>query len=256
MTPSATPRAFLSRGTTRASDTHTIDGEQRPFAPLRRAIGEALALLFPVACAGCAIQGAELCRPCRIRSEPRPRLLELEGVSPLVIAHEFSGPIAGIIRAVKQHGRTRLIPQLASSASASLSYGLRYLRRGEQTRPLVLIPIPSSRRSRRQRGFILNERLLRGIGLRGDKRLRLIRQTHDQRSLGRRDRARNLAGAMRADESLAGREVILFDDVVTTGATLREARRAVTAAGGVVVLFIAVAATRSNSWQTTRDIPG
>jgi predicted amidophosphoribosyltransferase len=48
---------------------------------------------------------------------------------------------------------------------------------------------------------------------------------------------------MAADSRVAGRYVILFDDVVTTGSTLLEAGRAVASAGGILVGFLAFAET-------------
>jgi predicted amidophosphoribosyltransferase len=48
---------------------------------------------------------------------------------------------------------------------------------------------------------------------------------------------------MLSDSRVAGRQVIIFDDVVTTGATILEASRAVTAAGGNVIGFLAFAET-------------
>jgi predicted amidophosphoribosyltransferase len=64
--------------------------------------------------------------------------------------------------------------------------------------------------------------------------LRIVRRTRDQAGLGATERERNLRGSMRGRRLLAGRSVLIVDDVLTTGATLREAARAVTEAGGVV----------------------
>ncbi len=94
------------------------------------------------------------------------------------------------------------------------------------------------------------------------------RQTGDQRGLDQRQRRRNVSGSLRARDA-AGRRVIILDDVVTTGATLGEAARALRAAGAIVVGAVTIAATprrrgdagaRSrgrirNSW-VTRDGPG
>lgn len=83
--------------------------------------------------------------------------------------------------------------------------------------------------------------------------LRVVRRLADQAGLDARARAANLAGAFAARDgpvrslvapSLAGRTVVLLDDVLTTGATLAEAARAVREAGGVVRGAAVVAATR------------
>ena len=74
--------------------------------------------------------------------------------------------------------------------------------------------------------------------------LRQTRRTRDQRELDRDQRARNVAGSMRASETArAGLEVVIVDDVVTTGATIDEAARALRAAGFRPVCAIALAAT-------------
>jgi predicted amidophosphoribosyltransferase len=61
----------------------------------------------------------------------------------------------------------------------------------------------------------------------------VARRTSDQAGLGARARARNLAGAfqLRSAEHLSGHPIVVVDDIVTTGATIGEAVRALTAAG-------------------------
>jgi predicted amidophosphoribosyltransferase len=65
-----------------------------------------------------------------------------------------------------------------------------------------------------------------------------------QKSLAASERVTNLRGAMSARRELTGVRVVLVDDVVTTGATVAEAIRAVRFAGGEVVAVAAVAYTR------------
>jgi predicted amidophosphoribosyltransferase len=75
----------------------------------------------------------------------------------------------------------------------------------------------------------------------------MSRTALDQAGLGVQARAENLAGAVRVPprqrSAVAGLEVVLVDDVVTTGATLAESARALHAAGASVVAAAVVAAT-------------
>ncbi|MFC5123908.1 phosphoribosyltransferase family protein [Pseudoclavibacter helvolus] len=77
--------------------------------------------------------------------------------------------------------------------------------------------------------------------------LRVVRPVEDQAGLSVAARAENLRHAYRAERGLAGRRVVLVDDVVTSGATLREAVRALEAGGAVVVGCVVIAeAVRRN----------
>ena len=58
--------------------------------------------------------------------------------------------------------------------------------------------------------------------------------SRDQKALGVADRAENRAGAFTATRRLDGRTFLIVDDVLTTGATIADAARAIEAAGGVV----------------------
>jgi predicted amidophosphoribosyltransferase len=85
---------------------------------------------------------------------------------------------------------------------------------------------------RRGRSFIVDlvEGISRKTGIEMIDCLELSRRVKDQSGLHRQERATNLAGAFRLSSQVRG-ELILVDDVVTTGATLREAFRAVNSQG-------------------------
>lgn len=112
----------------------------------------------------------------------------------------------------------------------------------------ALAPIPLSGRRWRERGYNQVEWVAReavralGRGAVADVLYR-TRHTTPQTKLSRAERLTNLAGAfaVRDTDSLAGKDVIVLDDVVTTGATFREARRALAGAGVRTVRCLALA---------------
>ncbi|MEU4659656.1 ComF family protein [Streptomyces sp. NPDC023723] len=114
-------------------------------------------------------------------------------------------------------------------------------------RPVLLVPVPSARRAVRARGHDPVRRI--ALAAAGELRrtgtparvaavLRQRRAVADQSGLGSRQRSDNLAGALTVVPGGArllcdGGPVVLVDDLMTTGASLAEAARAVRAAGGV-----------------------
>ncbi|GAA4062877.1 ComF family protein [Nonomuraea soli] len=120
---------------------------------------------------------------------------------------------------------------------------------------LTLVPVPSARRAVRGRGHdpvaalaAHAARALRAHGWRVDARQALTqtRRVADQAGLAAGSRAANLAGSLRAIRPVTGR-VVLVDDVVTTGASLAEAARALRASGAEARLAVTLAATRRRS---------
>jgi predicted amidophosphoribosyltransferase len=71
--------------------------------------------------------------------------------------------------------------------------------------------------------------------------LRRVRETPPQVGKAREERARNVAGAFEAGAGVAGRDVVLVDDVVTTGATADAAAAALRRAGARSVVVVALA---------------
>ncbi len=177
-----------------------------------------------------------MCAACSAAVTPRPAVVR---TSPVEVA--ASGEHTGVLRlaivAWKEEGRTSLLRPLAHLLAASVAEVV-----GDTPGPVVLVPVPTSRRSRLARGADVVDQLARvAAGLLRDagadvtvrQGLRMARRTVDQSGLGARDRARNLAGAfaLRSAVGLGGRHLVVVDDIVTTGATLGEAVRALRVAG-------------------------
>jgi ComF family protein len=101
----------------------------------------------------------------------------------------------------------------------------------------LMVPMPLHRSRLVARGFNQSREIARIVSRLLDLQLAepalvRVRATAPQVGLGREERAGNLRGAFAADARLvAGRTVVLVDDVVTTGSTAAEAARALAAAG-------------------------
>ena len=121
-------------------------------------------------------------------------------------------------------------------------------RSGEQAD--LILPVPMTRKDVRNRGLdqcaALAQALSRELGIPFEKGLLVkVRQTGKQHDLSAEERMRNLesAFAVRVPERLAGKRVILLDDVCTTGSTLRECGRLLKRMGAVRVVALTAART-------------
>lgn len=152
-----------------------------------------------------------------------------------------------VVLAWKRGGHTRLTPTIGALVAASVCA----LDPGST---VCLVPVPTTRRSRRRRGGDLlagaaqeAAQCLEAVGVRASvvQGLCFERVPRDQVGLAALERRGNLDGALRRSRRSipGGVEVVVVDDVVTTGATLAEAVR-VLASDGVGVLGAAVAAAR------------
>jgi len=117
----------------------------------------------------------------------------------------------------------------------------------------LAVPIPLHRRRLRERGYNQALELLRPLARQHRLPLPLPalqrrRDTPHQIGLDAKTRRRNLRGAFVADPAaVGGRRVLLFDDVITTGSTLREAAGELLRAGATEVRVLAVARAAGRS---------
>ena len=110
----------------------------------------------------------------------------------------------------------------------------------------AIVPVPLSPQRRKERGFNQSEEVaaelskLISITIWPDLLIK-IKDTKPQFKLGRADRLVNEIGAYRCQVDLAGRNILLIDDIYTTGATVKEASTAlkICGAGDIYVLTIA-----------------
>jgi predicted amidophosphoribosyltransferase len=191
-------------------------------------------LVLPQCCVACGRAVRSLCTECRPAGPVR---LDLAGV-PVVAAGEYAGAVRVALLAYKERGRRDLAGPLGGLLAGTLC----------AAPPAALVPVPCSAAIARGRGgdhvLRLARVAARRLGARVAAPLHLARSVQDSAGLGRCERARNVHRAMAAaPPGRTGAAAVVVDDIVTTGATLREAVRALEAAGWIVRGAGVVAAT-------------
>lgn len=229
-------------------------------APPGRSIGWALAdLVLPDGCVACPASGPALCRSCQQALFATPRLASPDppphGLPLTWSLTSYDGVARAAILAHKERGRLALASALGDALAVAIGSGLP-ADHGGARRPLAVVPIPSRPGAVRARGHDPMLRIARravavlrseGHHLVVTPVLRPTRRVADQSGLSSAQRSANLRGAFavpaRFTPLVDGFATIIVDDVVTTGASLAEAARAVGAAGGDVIAAAVIAAT-------------
>lgn len=222
-----------------------------------------LDLFLGGACLGCARPGRLLCRACAEGLPTTGCCTPPTPTPPGLVPPFATGAYGELLRALvlchkerRAHGLAvplgRLLATAVDAAVAELAPG--------SDAPLVLVPVPSRPAAVRTRGhdptLTMTRRATRALRAGGRsavtaRLLRLRPGVADQAGLSAGERRDNLAGSMACPAAVVARlgrrvpaaHVVVCDDVLTTGATVREAQRALEAAGMPPLAVAVVAAT-------------
>ncbi|MGK5693819.1 ComF family protein [Streptomyces sp. URMC 128] len=239
-------------------------------------------LVLPAECGGCGRPRTVLCPECRavlsgvaarrVRPEPEPA-----GLPVVHAAARYADEVRATLLAHKERGALALAGPLGVALAGAVRAGLQTAWGGSWPgtegawprvvgAPVLLVPVPSGRRAVRARGHDPARRI--ALAAAGELRrsgvparvlgvLRQRRAVADQAELNSRQRLDNLAGALAVVPGgarlLSDGPVVLVDDVMTTGASLAEAARAVREAGPVSNAAGAGAVYGGETWESREE---
>lgn len=210
----------------------------------RIVIDAALALVIAPACASCASVldaplSGPICPSCWAAVPPVPHAWRTPGGVHVDAAAAYDGTLRNIIHAWKFERRQSLARPLARLTTERCREALNEID--------LIVPVPMTPWRRWQRGFNQADDVTRHLGLPSRRALVRWRPRRPQAMLHVRERRVNLEGALSVASwhrrALAGRRVLLVDDVVTTGATIDACATALRQAGASDVRALTVART-------------
>ena len=214
-----------------------------------RFLSTILNIFFPINCIVCGKEGSDLCINCLLDSPPTER----ENAKWIFSFFDYRHPpIKKAVWFLKYKGRRGLAGVCAEVMYGRILEELADLSVMENFHNPILIPIPLSQKRRRERGFNQAELICNElVKLDNNENYRLERNIlikprdtkHQAHIENRTERLRNVVGSFSVKniEQIKSRNIILIDDVTTTGATLEEAKKILKQNGAKKIIAFTIA---------------
>ena len=211
-----------------------------------------LDIIFPPQCIACKKSGAQLCSEC-LGKFPKAERECANWIFPLFDYRH--PPIKNAVWLLKYKGKKNVAQIFAALLYGRILEELSDLSLLENFQDPILIPIPLARARQKERGFnqaelicqnlIAIEKSSKNSNFKLEKEI-LIKpadSAHQARIENREERLRNIVGSFSVvnPEKIKERNIILIDDVTTTGATLNEARKILKLHGAKKIIAFTVA---------------
>lgn len=226
----------------------------------RRLLDAAASLFLGAACPVCGEPAAGPCPSCRaLLAEPAPHRVAIPAGVPVWAAAAYEVQWRSALVAYKERHAWQLDRILGPALALAVAEAVRESAPARGG-PFRLAPVPSAPAAVRARGEDVALRLARsaarslraaGLDVRAVGCLRQTAAVADQAGLGVAQRRANLSGKLVARPPAGGAWVVV-DDIMTTGASVAEALRALTASGARVVAAAVVAETPRRDGRARR----
>ncbi|MEG2343351.1 MAG: phosphoribosyltransferase family protein [Acidaminococcaceae bacterium] len=209
-----------------------------------------LAVFFPTRCLDCqtTIDSGLWCNPCRQRllalRKLAPQAYDCPDLESIGLCFHYTGGMRKALHRIKFSGRQRLLPLLAQEVLVAAP---------EQSVPatcplpatLVVIPIATDPERQKRRGYEVPTGIFykwaTHKGYRWQNSLTRVRSTQPQYGLNKKARRRNVSNCFAVTGSVQGEDILLVDDIFTSGATMEAAARVLHQQGAHQIWGLALA---------------
>ena len=194
-----------------------------------------LAVLFPQKCLGCKKENEILCSDCLLKIN-RPDTPYLNGIH--IASNYQDAVLKKALWMLKYQGVKQLAKPLAELIRERIWKKL-------ETENWLVVPVPLSKNKLRHRGYNQAEMIARELSdnVRADILFKKFHTKSQVEVKNKEERLANIIGSfeIKNPEKIKGKKIILIDDVLTTGATMREAKKVLKYAGAKKVVGVVVA---------------
>ena len=196
----------------------------------------------------CAVCNAETesgvfcpaCRRSELLLEAMPGLLNLDGA---VMGYKYSGALKEMLHKLKFEGESKFLQPLAEEAAfMARAYGGRKFD--------MVVSVPTDAQRRKQRGYDIPEAVFKNAlaqhGVWNPDVLARVKPTTPQYGLTPGERRSNVRGCFKTAGGVRGKNILLVDDILTTGATLDEAAKTLKNVGAKSVYALTLCGSLEN----------
>lgn len=172
--------------------------------------------------------------------EAMPGLLNLDGA---VMGYKYSGTLKEMLHKLKFEGENKFLQPLAEEA---VFLAQAYSESGFD----MVVSVPTDAQRRKQRGYDIPEAVFKNAlaqhGVWHHDVLARVKPTTPQYGLTPGERRSNVRGCFKVQGDVRGAKILLVDDILTTGATLEEAAKALKQAGAKSVYALTLCGSLEN----------